>query len=329
MTIEVWPGRPFPLGPSWDGEGTNFSLFSENAERVELCLFDEHDHETRVEVTDRSHHNWHCYVPGVGPGQRYGYRVHGTYAPAEGHRFNPAKLLIDPYAKAIEGPILFEEGNVHPYVPTGEEDADLEPDDEDDAYAIPKCLVIDHRFDWEGDRLPQIPWHDTVIYETHVKGFTMRHPEVREDLRGTYAGLASEPSIAYLKDLGVTAVELLPIHHIADEAFLHDKGLNNYWGYSSIGFFAPHAVTRPPDAPASRCASSRAWSRRSTARGSRSSSTSSTTTPRRATTSVRCSPSRASTTRATTACRPRTRASTWTSPARATRSTPAIRACSG
>jgi isoamylase len=241
MTIEVWPGRPFPLGPSWDGEGTNFSLFSENAERVELCLFDEHDHETRVEVTDRSHHNWHCYVPGVGPGQRYGYRVHGTYAPAEGHRFNPAKLLIDPYAKAIEGPILFEEGNVHPYVPTGEEDADLEPDDEDDAYAIPKCLVIDHRFDWEGDRLPQIPWHDTVIYETHVKGFTMRHPEVREDLRGTYAGLASEPSIAYLKDLGVTAVELLPIHHIADEAFLHDKGLNNYWGYSSIGFFAPHA----------------------------------------------------------------------------------------
>jgi isoamylase len=241
MSLQVWPGRPYPLGPQWDGEGTNFALFSEHAERVELCLFDEHDHETRIELTERTAFHWHGYLPGVGPGQRYGYRVHGAYLPEEGHRFNPAKLLIDPYAKAIEGAVRWDDANVLPYVPTGEDDADLEPDDEDSAPAIPKCVVIDERFDWQGDRLPQNPWHETVIYETHVKGFTMRHPDVPEHLRGTYAGLASDPAIAYLKDLGVTAVELLPVHHIIDESFLHDKGLRNYWGYSSIGYLAPHA----------------------------------------------------------------------------------------
>lgn len=241
MARQAWPGRPFPLGPIYDGEGTNFSLFSENAQRVELCLFDADDREERIEVSDVTKHHWHVYLPGVGPGQRYGYRVHGPYDPGAGHRFNPAKLLIDPYAKTIEGPIRFDEGNVHPYVPTGTDDADLEPDDADDSDAIPKCLVVDHSFFWEGDTPPNIPWHDTVIYETHVKGFTMQHPDVREDLRGTYAGLASEPAISYLKDLGVTAVELLPIHHIADESFLHEKGLTNYWGYSSIGFFSPHS----------------------------------------------------------------------------------------
>ncbi|HZP30108.1 MAG TPA: glycogen debranching enzyme, partial [Acidimicrobiia bacterium] len=210
--MRVWPGQPFPLGPTWDGEGTNFSIFSENADRVELCLFDEHDHETRIPLAERTAFNWHCYLPDVGPGQRYAYRVHGRWAPEEGHRFNAAKLLIDPYAKSIEGPIRFDAASTLPYVPGGD-DADLKPDGADDAAAIPKCVVIDPAFDWEGDTLLHTPWHETVIYEVHVKGFTKRHPGVREDLRGTYAGLASEDAIAHLRGLGVTAVELLPVHH--------------------------------------------------------------------------------------------------------------------
>jgi glycogen operon protein len=238
----AWPGRAFPLGAIWDGEGTNFSLFSEHARRVELCLFDEADTEVRVELVDRTAFNWHRYLPGVGPGQRYAYRVHGPYAPGEGQRFNPAKLLLDPYAKAIEGAIEWERGNVLPYVPDAGPDADLELDDEDDADAIPKCVVVDPRFDWEGDEWPRTPFHETVIYEVHVKGFTQRHSGVREELRGTYAGLASDDAIAHLQELGVSAVELLPVHHIADESFLHDRGLTNYWGYSSIGFLAPHAL---------------------------------------------------------------------------------------
>jgi isoamylase len=235
------PGRPFPLGATWDGEGTNFSLFSEHAERVELCLFDDGDRETRVEPAERTAFTWHCYLADVGPGQRYAYRVHGPYAPADGHRFNAAKLLIDPYAKAIEGPVEWDAGNVLPYTPDGD-DADLEPDDEDDADAIPKSVVIDPRFDWEDDRPPAIPFHETVIYEVHVKGFTRRHAGVREELRGTYGGLASEAASGYLRQLGVTAVELLPVHHIADEQFIVDRGLSNYWGYSSIGYLAPHAL---------------------------------------------------------------------------------------
>jgi isoamylase len=243
---EAWPGRPFPLGPIWDGNGTNFSLFSWNAERVELCLFDADDNEERVQVPERTAHNWHVYLPGVGPGQRYAYRVHGPYRPHDGHRFNAHKLLIDPYAKAIEGAIDWDAANVLPYTPGGEgggtEDADLEPDDEDSAPAIPKSVVIDDGFDWEGDRRLQRPWSETVIYEVHVKGFTMRHPGVRDDLRGTYAGLASDAAIEHLRELGATAVELLPVHHIADEHFLAERGLRNYWGYSSIGYFAPHAA---------------------------------------------------------------------------------------
>jgi isoamylase len=235
---DVWPGRPFPLGATWDGQGTNFSLFSEHAERVELCLFDD---ERRLEVTERTAFNWHCYLPGVGPGQRYGYRVHGPYEPEEGRRFNPAKLLIDPYAKAIEGPVCWDRANVFPYTPDGTDTADLEPDDDDSADAVPRSVVVDTSFDWEGDRRPGTPWADVVIYETHVRGFTMRHPGVREDLRGTYAGLASEPAIEYLTSLGVTAVELMPVHHIVDESFLAGRGLTNYWGYSSIGYLAPHA----------------------------------------------------------------------------------------
>ena len=237
---EVWPGSPFPLGASWDGEGTNFSLFSENAERVELCLFDD-GVETRVEMTERDSFNWHCYLPGVGPGQCYGYRVYGPYEPEAGLRFNPAKLLIDPYARAIDGDVDYQAANVVPYVPDPSDDADLTPDDEDDADAIPKCVVVDESFDWQGDRPPRRPWSETIIYEAHTKGFTKLMEHVREDLRGTYAGLASEEAIEYLTSLGVTAVELLPIHHIADEGYLIDKGLRNYWGYSSIGFLAPHS----------------------------------------------------------------------------------------
>ncbi len=239
--VSVWPGRPFPLGATWDGEGTNFSLFSESAEHVELCLFDAEDNEVSVPLAERTAFNWHCYLPGVGPGQRYAYRVYGPWAPEQGHRFNPSKLLIDPYAKAIEGAVGWEIANTLPYVPGGE-DADLEADDEDDAAAIPKCIVVDPTFDWEGDEHLNTPWHDTVIYEVHVKGFTARHPDVREDLRGTYAGLASEAAIAHLRTLGVTAVELLPVHHIVDEHHLVERGLTNYWGYSSIGYFAPHAL---------------------------------------------------------------------------------------
>ena len=244
MSRAVWPGEPFPLGESWDGSGTNFSIFSENAERVELCLFDRDGNEERIPVENRTAFNWHCYLPGIGPGQRYGYRVHGPYDPASGRRFNPAKLLIDPYAKAIEGAVAWDAANTLPYVPSGSEDADLTIDESDSAPAVPKSLVIDPAFDWQDDEWvrPRTPWQETVIYEVHVRGFTKQRGDVREDLRGTYGGLASEGAIAYLKSLGVTAVELLPVHHIADEGFLHARGLTNYWGYSTIGYFAPHSL---------------------------------------------------------------------------------------
>jgi isoamylase len=226
MSREVWPGTPFPLGATCDPGGTNFALFSENAKRVELCLFDENDNEERVELTERTALNWHGYLPDVHPGQRYAYRVHGDWAPENGHRFNSAKLLLDPYAKAIDGAIDHGAASTLPYVPNGD-DADLHVDTSDNAAAMPKCVVTDENFDWEGDDYsrPRTPWHETVIYEVHVKGFTIQNPDVREDLRGTYAGLASDAAVAHLKSLGVTAVELLPIHHIADESFLHDRGL--------------------------------------------------------------------------------------------------------
>jgi isoamylase len=238
---QFWPGAPYPLGATWDGEGTNFSLFSEHAERVELCLFGDGGEE-RVPLDERNAFNWHAYLPGIGPGQRYGYRVHGHYRPEDGHRFNAAKLLIDPYAKAIEGTVDWSAGHVFPYVMDGSEDADLRADGQDDAAAIPKCVVVDPSFDWEGDEPLNIPWSSTVIYEVHVKGFTQRFEPLREELRGTYAGLASDEAIEHLRALGVTAVELMPVHHIADEHFLLDRGLTNYWGYSSIGFLAPHAL---------------------------------------------------------------------------------------
>src|ERR1041385_8971086 len=200
---EVWPGQAFPLGPEWDGNGTNFAVFSENAERVELCLFDDRGNEERLELHERRAFTWHCYLPGVGPGQRYGSRVHGAYEPTTGRRFNPAKLLIDPYAKAIDGVVDWDAANVLPYIPSGDADADLVIDDADSAHAIPKSVVVDPTFDWEDDEWvrPRTPWHETVIYEMHVKGFTEKRAEVREDLRGTYGGLASAGAIDYLKSL--------------------------------------------------------------------------------------------------------------------------------
>jgi isoamylase len=240
VTREVWPGRPFPLGPTWDGSGTNFSLFSENATGVELCLFDDDGRETRIDVTEVTAYNWHCYLPDVGPGTRYGYRVYGPWDPDAGHRFNPAKLLIDPYAKAIDGAVDWEIANTLPYEPGGDPDGD--PSDEDNADAMPKCVVVDPGFDWEGDAPPRVPWHETTIYELHTKGFTMLRRDLPPELRGTYAGLASDQAIAYLKDLGVSAVELLPVHHFIDEHALAERGLTNYWGYSSIGYLAPHSA---------------------------------------------------------------------------------------
>jgi glycogen operon protein len=239
---EVLPGDPFPLGATYLGPGTNFSLFSEHAEGVELCLFGEDGSEERIEVCDTTFFNWHCLVPGIGPGQCYGWRVRGPYAPGRGLRFNPAKLLLDPYAQAIDGSVDWSAANVLPYVPSGADDADLTRDDTDSAPAMPHAVVVDPAFDWEDDRPPRVPWDDSVIYELHVKGFTKRFDALPEHLRGTYAGLASDEAIAYLVDLGVTAVELLPVHHIVDESFLVDRGLSNYWGYSSIGYLAPHAL---------------------------------------------------------------------------------------
>lgn len=240
MKFKLWPGKPYPLGASWDGEGTNFAIFSENATQVELCLFDESGSEMRVPLTEVYNFIWHGYIPGIKPGQRYGYRVHGRYAPDEGYRFNANKLLLDPYAKAIAGDIVHGK-EIFGYS-WDDPDEDLTFCDLDDSHLVPKGIVIDESFDWEGDSHPQIPWHETVIYEMHVKGFTKRHPDIPEPLRGTYAGLAHPAAIAHLKSLGVTAVEFLPVHHfIACPGFLQSKGLRNYWGYDSIGYFTPYA----------------------------------------------------------------------------------------
>ncbi len=238
--MNALPGRPFPLGASWDGEGTNFAVFSEHAERIELCLFDEAGGETRVPLAERTMFHWHGYVPQIAPGQRYGFRVYGPWAPEQGHRFNPAKLLIDPYATAIEGDVAWGEASVLPYVPSGD-NRGTQIDAADSAPAVPKSVVTDRRFDWGDDAPPAVSWSDSVIYEVHVKGFTAQNPDVPKNLRGSYAGLASEPAIAHLQALGVTAVELLPVHHFISEQALVERGVTNYWGYASIGFLAPHA----------------------------------------------------------------------------------------
>ena len=238
--MKLRPGRPYPLGATWDGEGVNFALFSENATAVELCLFDheEHDQEShRIRIDERTDQVWHLYLPEVRPGQLYGYRVHGPYEPQAGHRFNPAKLLIDPYAKALTGVVRWSD-SLFGYR-MGDPGLDASYDERNSAGGMPKCIVVDQAFSWGGDRPLNIPWSQTVIYETHVKGFTVRHPDVPERLRGTYAGLSSPPIIEYLQSLGVTAIELLPVHHFINDKFLFDKGLTNYWGYNSIGYFAP------------------------------------------------------------------------------------------
>ncbi|GIW10265.1 MAG: glycogen debranching protein GlgX [Chloroflexi bacterium] len=232
----IWPGKPYPLGATWDGTGTNFALYSEHAEQVELCLFDG-EQERRFPLIARTGHVWHSYLPGIGPGQRYGYRVHGPYCPQQGLRFNPQKLLIDPYARALEGEVNWR-GPVFGY-PRGRDD--LTRDDRDDATAVPKGLVIDPAFDWGQDRRPETPWNRTIIYELHVKGFTKLHPAVPPELRGTYLGLACEPVIRYLQELGITAVELLPVHAFIDDRWLVERGLVNYWGYNTINYFTPEA----------------------------------------------------------------------------------------
>jgi len=231
-----------PLGATWDGMGVNFAISSENATAVEVCLFDgptDGAASATMPLTSRTNGVWHGYLPRIQPGQLYGYRVHGPYAPHEGRRFNPAKLLLDPYARAISGPIIWNDA-LHGYA-RGDSLEDQTPDSRDSAAFVPKCVVLDPTFDWKDDRPPRIPWDRTVIYECHVKGLTIRHPDVPRHLRGTYLGLASEPVVDHLLRLGVTAVELLPVHHAATEGRLAEKGLTNYWGYNTIGFFAPDA----------------------------------------------------------------------------------------
>ncbi len=237
------PGRPYPRGATWGGEGVNFALFSAQATAVELCLFHGPEDEVeaeRVGLAARTNEVWHGYLPGMGPGQLYGYRIHGPYAPQEGHRFNPHKLLIDPYAKALSGDLTWNDA-VYGFSYGAEAEADLSFDERDSAAFVPKSVVIDPSFDWEGDAPPRIPWPDTVIYECHVKGLTARHPEIPPELRGTYQALGSKPIIDHLTTLGVTAVELLPVHHAVDERRLIERGLVNIWGYNPIAYLAPAA----------------------------------------------------------------------------------------
>ena len=232
--IRSWPGSPYPLGATYDGSGTNFALFSEVAERVELCLFDEAGTESRVDLRERDAFVWHCYVPNVGPGQRYGFRVSGPYDPAAGHRCNPSKLLLDPYAKAIDGDIDWSQacfsytwGDASSY------------DDEDSAPYMSKSVVISPFFDWDNDRHPRTPYNETVVYEAHVKGLTKTHPGIPEEIRGTYAALAHPVMLEHYTKLGVTAVELMPVHQFVHDSHLADREMRNYWGYNTIGFFAP------------------------------------------------------------------------------------------
>ncbi len=238
--MRVWPGKSYPLGATWDGNGVNFAIFSECATAVELCLFDSADatQETeRIPVTERRDMIWHCYLPDVRPRQLYGYRITGPYDPAHGHRFNPHKVVLDPYAKAIGRDVRWCD-EMFGYK-LGDEAADLSFDDRDNAHAAPLAAVIDAAFTWGDDRPPQTSWHETIIYEMHVKGFTKLHPGVPEELRGTYAGIAAPAAIEHLTKLGVTAVELLPVYHRLDDRHLVEKNLSNYWGYNTLAFFAP------------------------------------------------------------------------------------------
>ncbi|MGV9306786.1 glycogen debranching protein GlgX [Nonomuraea sp. NPDC004354] len=234
---EVWPGEPYPLGATWDGVGTSFAVFSEVAERVELCLFDDDGAEERIELPEVDGFVWHGYLPGIMPGQRYGYRVHGPYDPPRGYRCNPAKLTLDPYAKAIEGELRWNEAvfSYHFTDPSKINTVDSAP-------YMPKSVVINPFFEWGNDRPPHTPYHQTVIYEAHVRGLTMRHPAVPEEQRGTYAAIGHPAIIDHLLSLGVTAVELMPVHHFVPEHFLVARGLTNYWGYNTMAYLAPHGA---------------------------------------------------------------------------------------
>ncbi len=234
-TQTTWPGRSHPLGATWDGSGTNFSVFSEHAQSMDLCLFDADGTETIVPLVERSAFVYHGYLHGVGPGQRYGFRAHGRWDPANGYRFNPAKLLLDPYARAIAGFPSYDQA-IYSHI----QEAPLTADPTDSAPSVPKSIVVNPFFDWGNDRRPRRPRRDTLIYEAHVKGLTQLHPMLPEELRGTYAGIAHPIVIDYLRSLGVTALELLPVHQFFPEPFLVERGLTNYWGYSSIGYMAPH-----------------------------------------------------------------------------------------
>jgi glycogen operon protein len=238
LSLVPWPGRWSPFGATYDGEGTNFALWAEGARSVELCLFDDAGSETRIPLTETTFHVWHGYLPGVGPGQRYGYRVNGPWDPWQGARWNPHKLLLDPYAKVIEGQYRHHPA-VFGYV--RERGDDTVHDDRDSAPYVPRSVVVHDEFDWGGDRHPGTPWPESVIYELHVKGFTAGHPDIPPELRGTYAGLGHPAAIEYLVGLGITAVELLPVHHFVSEDHLTRHGLTNYWGYNPVGYFAPYA----------------------------------------------------------------------------------------
>jgi len=241
VALRVWRGEPYPLGATWDGSGVNFAIFSENAEGVDLCLFDDDGaNEQRVRLVEHTDLVWHCYLPDVRPGQRYGYRVHGPYRPEQGHRFNPNKLLIDPFAKRIDGSVDWDDAMFGYRI--GADEQDIEADARDSAPFVPKSVVVNHAFVWGGDQPPRTPFDKTLIYEVHVKGFTMLNPDVPEELRGTYAGMGSGPAIDYLTNLGITAVELLPVHQHVNDRHLVERGLSNYWGYNTIGFFAPEVA---------------------------------------------------------------------------------------
>jgi len=239
LITAAWPGQAYPRGATWDGEGVNFSLFSGNSEKVELCIFDDTGrHEVqRISVRERTDGNWHTYLPEARPGLLYGYRVYGPYDPERGHRFNPHKLLIEPYAKHLQGPLVWSDAHFGYRV--GHPKEDLSFDRRDSAAGTPKSRVIDPAFTWGDDTAPRTPWHDTVIYEAHVRGLSMLHPDVPPKLRGTYAGLASAPIIDHLVRLGITAIELMPVHAFVDDRHLLEKHLRNYWGYNTLGFFAP------------------------------------------------------------------------------------------
>jgi isoamylase len=232
--MDAWPGAAYPLGATYDGSGTNFALFAEHADKVELCLFDDAGAETRVRLPERDAQVWHGYLPGISAGQRYGYRVYGPYDPKQGHRYNPSKLLLDPYAKAVDGEVDWDEACFSYTF------ADQKFNDKDSAPHMPKSVVVSPYFDWDNDRHPRRPYNETVIYEAHVKGLTETHPDIPEEIRGTYAALAHPVMLAHYERIGVTAIELMPVHQFVHDSSLHDRGLRNYWGYNTIGFLAPH-----------------------------------------------------------------------------------------